>query len=285
MMWMEIIIHSFIHALEDTVKLLPFLFLTYLAMEYLEHKAGEKSVRLMAKAGRKGPMIGGLLGVLPQCGFSAVAANLYAGRVISLGTMLAVFWSTSDEMLPILISSKVSIKEVFGILGWKVIVGILFGYLVDLLLMRRPKENEMHIHDLCQQEHCNCQGKGIWKSALQHCLTMAGFIFLMLFLVHILTEWIGVENLLEMTADYPVWSVLLAALLGMIPGCASSVALTTFYVEGILSFGAMMAGLFACSGVGLAILLRVNRNRLENGKIIGLVYGVSVVCGLLLQLR
>lgn len=284
MMWMEMIIHSFIHAMEDTVKLLPFLFLTYLAMEYLEHKAGEKSVRLVAKAGNHGPLLGGLLGVLPQCGFSAAAANLYAGRVISLGTMLAVFWSTSDEMLPILISSKVPVREMVGILGLKVLLGILFGYLVDYLLVRKPKEKEMHIHDLCQQEHCNCHGKGIWQSAISHCLTMAGFIFLMLFAIHILTEWIGLERLLEVTAAYPVGSVLLATFLGMIPGCASSVALTTFYVEGILSFGAMMAGLLACSGVGLAILLRVNRNSLENAKIIGLVYGISAVCGLVLQL-
>lgn len=284
MMWMEIIIHSFIHAIEDTAKLLPFLFLTYLAMEYLEHKAGETSIRLMAKAGKRGPLIGGLLGAVPQCGFSAAAANLYAGRVISMGTMLAVFWSTSDEMLPILISSRVPAKEMLKILGLKIVLGILFGYLADGLFVRKSKEREMYIHGICQQEHCDCQGKGIWKSVLQHCLTMSGFIFLMLFLVHVLTEWIGLERLLEMTAAYPVWSVLLAALLGMIPGCASSVALTTFYLEGILSFGAMMAGLLACSGVGLAILFRMNRNRLENCRIMGLVYGTSVICGLILQL-
>lgn len=280
---MELVIHSFFHALEDTAKLIPFLFLTYLAMEFLEHKAGEKSVRYMAKAGSKGPLLGGLFGVIPQCGFSAVAANLYAGGVISVGTLMAVFLSTSDEMLPILLSSKADAGTIVGILALKLVVGVVAGFLIDVATRRTKEEERLHIHDICEHEHCNCHGGNIWKSALHHCLQMAGFIFFMLFVIHFLTDVIGLEKILSLTLDYPIICILVAGLLGMIPGCASSVAITTLYLSGVLPFGAMLAGLLCCSGVGLMILFRVNQNLRMNLKFTAGLYGIGVFCGMIAQ--
>lgn len=278
---MELVLHGFLHALEDTIKLIFFLYFTYLAMELLEHKAGEKSVVYMAKAGRKGPLLGGLFGVIPQCGFSAAAANLYAGGVISLGTLLAVFLSTSDEMLPILLSSKVAVGEIVKILALKLGIGVVAGFLIDTVLRRRKKETEgLHIHDICDHEHCNCQGGNIWKSALHHCLQMAAFIFLILFAMHVLTDLIGLERILSLTQNYPILSILAAGLLGMIPGCASSVAITTLYLSDVLSFAAMLTGLLCCSGVGLLLLFRARRNLLANLRLTAMFYAIGVICGM-----
>lgn len=284
-MWM-MLWHSLLHAMKDTAGLLPFLFVTYLAMEYLEHRAEEKSIYYISQAGKKGPLFGGVLGVIPQCGFSAASANLYAGGVITAGTMMAVFLSTSDEMLPLLISAKAPARDILLILGCKMLIGIVAGFMTDALIRRSKKEdrNERHIHDLCRQEHCHCEGGGILRSALKHCVRMALFIFLILLAVHILTEWIGPDEILRITSVSPALSVPVAGLLGMIPGCASSVAITTMYLEGMLSFGVMLAGLLNCSGVGLAILFRVNRNRQGNLQFAVALYAIGVCCGLLAEL-
>lgn len=280
---MELVTHSFLHAIEDTVKIIPFLFLTYLAMEFLEHKAGDKSIRYMMKAGGKGPLFGGLFGVIPQCGFSAVAANLYAGGVISAGTLMAVFLSTSDEMLPILLSSKAETGMIAGILALKLVVGVVAGFLIDIVVRRTKEEERLCIHDICEHEHCNCHGENIWKSALHHCLQMAGFILLMLFVIQFLTDVIGLEKILSLTLDYPIICILIAGLLGMIPGCASSIAITTLYLNGVLPFGAMLAGLLCCSGVGILILFRVNQNLRMNLRFTAGLYGIGVSCGMIAQ--
>ncbi len=269
------------HTLLDSVKLVPFLFLTYLAMEYLEHRAGDKAQRLVQKSGRLGPVIGGLLGAVPQCGFSAAASNLYAGRVITLGTLLAIYLSTSDEMLPILISEQAPVGVIFAILLMKAGIGMVAGCVIDLLLP--PKQGvHPHIHELCEHEHCNCE-KGIFRSALKHTLHIFFFIIVIGFAVEFLLHFLGEDALEKLLWDRPILGPVLAGLVGLIPNCAASVAITQLYLAGVLSMGAMMAGLLVGAGVGLMVLLRVNTDLRENLKIIGLLYGIGVAAGILID--
>lgn len=277
--------HVILHTLEDTLKLIPFLFLTYLAMEYLETKAGSKTVALLSRTGKKGPIIGGLLGIVPQCGFSAAAANLYAGGVITVGTMVAVFLSTSDEMLPILISGRAELKEILFILGAKVLVGVVAGLVVDYLIRRshNGRQKGLHIHEICEREGCHCHGGNILRPALVHCLRITLFIFVILLLINLIAEWIGMEQLIEIAGSYPILSIFLVGLIGLVPNCAVSVAITTFYLEGVLSIGSMFAGLLACAGVGVVVLFRMNRNWKKNIIIVGGLYAISVLSGILME--
>ncbi len=261
----------------DGVKLLPFLFLTYLAMEYLEHKAGQRMQEAIRSAGRGGPAIGSVLGLFPQCGFSTVASNLYAGRIITMGTLLAVFLSTSDEMLPIMISENVGAAVIFKILAVKVAVALAAGFAVDFLF--RGKHRQMQIEHLCEQHHCHCEN-GIWKSALHHTVEIFLYIMGISLVLNLLIGWIGEDAIGSLFLNRPVVGELLAALLGMIPNCASSVAITQLYLEGVMSAGAMIAGLLAGSGVGLLVLFRVNDDHRENFRILGLLYGIGVLGGI-----
>ena len=261
----------------DGVKLLPFLFLTYLAMEYLEHKAGQRMQAAIRSAGRGGPAIGSVLGLFPQCGFSTVASNLYAGRIITMGTLLAVFLSTSDEMLPIMISENVGAAVIFKILAVKVAVALAAGFAVDFLF--RGKHRQMQIEHLCEQHHCHCEN-GIWKSALHHTVEIFLYIMGISLVLNLLIGWIGEDAIGSLFLNRPVVGELLAALLGMIPNCASSVAITQLYLEGVMSAGAMTAGLLAGSGVGLLVLFRVNDDHRENFRILGLLYGIGVLGGI-----
>ncbi len=261
----------------DGVKLLPFLFLTYLAMEYLEHKAGQRMQEAIRSAGRGGPAIGSVLGLFPQCGFSTVASNLYAGRIITMGTLLAVFLSTSDEMLPIMISENVGAAVIFKILAVKVAVALAAGFAVDFLF--RGKHRQMQIEHLCEQHHCHCEN-GIWKSALHHTVEIFLYVMGISLGLNLLIGWIGDDAIGSLFLNRPVVGELLAALLGMIPNCASSVAITQLYLEGVMSAGAMTAGLLAGSGVGLLVLFRVNDDHRENFRILGLLYGIGVLGGI-----
>lgn len=272
-----------VHILEETLKLLPFLFLTYLSMEYLENRAGHKTIELLSRTGKKGPIVGGVLGIVPQCGFSAMAASLYAGGVITVGTMVAVFLSTSDEMLPILISGKAEGKEILLILGAKMLVGIASGLVIDFLICKihRGGQKELQIHDICEREACRCCEGSILQSACIHTAKVTIFIFLILTVVHLVAEWIGLEAMIEMAGNNPVSSVFFVGLIGMIPNCAVSVAITTLYLEGVLSFGSMFAGLLSCAGVGLVILFKTNRAWKKNVVITVGIYAISVLCGMI----
>ena len=268
----------------DTLKIIPFLFLTYLLMEFIEHKASGRTVALLEKSGKAGPAIGGVLGVLPQCAFSAVAANLYTGRVISLGTLIAVFLSTSDEMLPIMISSGASWQSVLVILGYKLAVGIVMGFAIDLVmhLLRRDKE-KIDIDEICDNDNCHCE-RGLLFSALHHTLTISAFILAVTLAINALVFFVGEEALGSIVSRIPVLSHLIAAFIGLIPGCATSVALTKLGLEGIISGGTMMAGLFSGAGVGVLILVRLNRRLKENVIILGLLVGIGFIFGLLFDL-
>ena len=271
--------------LSDSIKLLPFLFLTYLAMEYLEHKTGGKMQNTIRKSGRWGPVIGGILGAFPQCGFSAAASNLYAGRIITLGTLLSIYLSTSDEMLPVLISENVGIGMIIKVLGVKILIGMAAGLIIDAAvryLFRKEKEG-LQIEQLCEQHHCHCE-EGILKSALHHTIEIFLYLLLISFVLNILIDVIGEDFLAGLILNRPVIGELAAGLIGMIPNCAASVVITQLYLKGILSAGAMMSGLLSGAGVGILVLLRVNDKRKENARIIVLLYVIGVLAGLFIEL-
>jgi hypothetical protein len=273
---LDIIIESLI----DSVKLLPFLFLTYLAMEYLEHKAGEKMQEAIRKSGKSGPLIGSILGVFPQCGFSAAASNLYAGRIITLGTLIAVYLSTSDEMLPIMISENAGLMIILKILAAKVIVGMLAGFAVDFLF--RKKEKNMQIEHICEQHHCHCE-EGILKSALRHTLEIFWYVLIISFVLNLVISLIGEDVLGNFILNRPLFGEMLAGLVGLIPNCAASVVLTELYLDGVLNAGAMIAGLLVSSGVGVLVLFKVNDDSKENLFIVGLLYVIGVAVGVIVR--
>ena len=274
-------------AVIDTAKLIPFIFLTYLLMEWLEEKTGEKTVSIIRKNGRWGPVIGAALGVVPQCGFSAAAASLYSGGLITVGTLLAIFLSTSDEMLPIMISEAVSPMTIGKILLAKILLGLLFGIGIDTLNKLRhrwKKDKEKHIHDLCEQDHCHCEEGNVFLSALRHTIQIVIFIFIFTFVIGLLIELVGENAIGTFLTSRPVTGVLLSALIGLIPNCGASVTITELYLRGILSSGQMIAGLLVGAGVGLMVLFRTNRRLVENLKITGILYLSGVLGGWIIEL-
>ncbi len=273
------------HTVEDSVKLIPFLFLTYLLMEYIEHKTKEKTKETIKKSGKFGPLIGSLLGIIPQCGFSVSATNLYSARVITLGTLIAVYLSTSDEMLPIFLSEGVAIDVILKILAIKLIIGMIAGFIIDLVinLKNKGKVEEDKIIDLCEKEHCHCE-HGIFKSALKHTVNIFIFIFIITFVINLAIHIIGEDNIAGFMLDRPILGPIISGIIGLIPNCASSVIITQMYLENIISVGTMIAGLLVGAGVGIAVLFRTNKGIKENIKITVLLYGIGVISGIILEL-
>ena len=271
----------FLHGLIETLKIIPFLFLTYLLMEFIEHRAGEKAEKFMQRAGVFAPVVGGALGAVPQCGFSAAVSNLFAGRIVSMGTVVAVFLSTSDEMIPILVSGRVPVGTVALVVLYKAVVGIAVGLLVDLVirLVRRSAE-PINIDAICDEGNCHCE-RGIWYSALHHTATISLFVLVITFALNALVFFVGEENLGSILNDKPVISHIVAAVIGLVPNCAASVALTTLCTEGLISAGTMMSGLFSGAGVGLLVLFRMNKKLKENLVIVGVIVLAGVIFGLL----
>ncbi len=282
----ELLLDALIDGAIDTLKIIPFLFVTYLLMEYLEHRTGDKTLALVRRAGRLGPMFGGVLGIIPQCGFSAAASGLYAGRVITAGTLIAVFLSTSDEMLPILISSHASPGLIASIVLRKALIGILFGFVIDFLFRKlNQRVIGSSIRDICEHEHCHCnEDTNILHSALRHTASITLFLFLISVLLNIVIGAAGEEALGNLVLNKPVIGQILAALIGLIPNCAASVVITQLYLEGAMGFGAMMAGLLVGAGVGLLVLFRTNRDLKENLQLTGILYVCGVLGGLLAEL-
>ena len=267
----------------DTLKLIPFLFITYLVMEWVEHRTSDHTKTAIRKAGRLGPLAGGVLGVIPQGGFSAAAASLYAGRVITAGTLIAVFLSTSDEMLPILLSERAGIGFITKVLIVKALYGVIAGFLVDFLFRKlNERRIGVGIHGICTQEHCHCE-KGIVRSAIKHTVSITFFILLISIVLNILLAIVGTENLSNLVLNQPVIGEVLAGLIGLIPNCAASIALTQLYLEGVMSAGAMVSGLMVGAGVGLLVLFRTNRHTRQNIQLTILLYILGVAGGLIVQ--
>lgn len=272
-----------IDSILDTLKALPFLFGAYLLIEFLEHRASGKLTKALAKMGPLGPIGGAVLGCVPQCGFSVAAANFYAGRVISLGTLMAVFLATSDEALPILLSRPDQLPVLLQLIGVKLAAATVVGLLTDLVLKYFLKPSpEKPFEELCAD--CDCEHEGIFKSALHHTLHITLFLFLINLLLGMALFFIGEEAISRFLLSGSVFQPLLAALIGFIPNCGASVILTELYVSGSLSFGSAVAGLCTGAGLGLAMLFKVNRRPKENFCIAGVLYVAAVVTGVVVNL-
>lgn len=268
----------------DSIKLLPFLLITYLIIEYIEHRTSNKSKETIKKSGKFGPFFGSLLGIVPQCGFSVSATNLYAGRIITLGTLIAVYLSTSDEMLPIMISEAVPINNILIILLIKFVIGMIAGFLIDLVLRIKNKDQEKEkIVDLCEKDHCHCEN-GILKSAIHHTIHIFLFILIIVFALNTIVYFIGEENISGFLTNQPILGPVISSLIGLVPNCASSVIITQMYLENVINVGTLIAGLLVNAGVGLVVLFRINKGIKQNIKIVSLLYLIGVISGIIIQL-
>lgn len=318
-MFVDLFFDVLLDSVLDTVKLVPFLLLTYIVMEVIEHGTSGSAERLIARADKSGPVLGALLGALPQCGFSAMAATLYAGRVITAGTLIAVILSTSDEMVPVFMAHGEQLSRLLAIIGIKVAVGMLVGLGVDIALrmLHRAGDGHPHIAELCERAHCHCEeadhtthehrhtragqdshthhhhvhdhaaqdGHGRWwhivRSALVHTVEVSLFIFAITLVFGLVIASVGEDVLASALSVHPVRATFLAALIGLIPNCAASVAISELFIDGTLATGPMLAGLLVSGGMGLLVLFRTNADQRQNIVISVFIYLVGVTCGLL----
>lgn len=310
---MDVIIDALIDSLKDTLELVPFLFLTYLAMEALEHGMAGRTEDIIRRADKSGPIVGALLGALPQCGFSAMAGTLYAGGVVTVGTLVAVILSTSDEMIPVFIAHQEPASRLLSIVGVKVVAGMAVGLALDavLRLTHRSGDGHAHIHELCDRAHCHCDDElgesdaahdaaaasdgaeghhhaharraawGIVRSAAIHTVEVTFFIFLVTLAFGLVFSLVGQNAIGEFLGVHPVRATFLAALIGLIPNCGASVVIAELYLDGSLAAGPMLAGLLVSGGMGLLVLFRTNPDMRKNVTVTLFVYAVGVAVGLL----
>lgn len=269
----------FIDCIMDTVKMIPFLLVAFLIIELIEHKLNDKSKKLIEKSGKFGPLLGGILGAFPQCGFSVLTTNLYITRIVSIGTLIAVYLSTSDEMIPVLLSSNVPLSEVIKIVLLKVIIGIIFGFIIDLIFRKKRKKQDYHI---CDDDTCDCD-ESIVKSTIKHTLKTSIFIFTSVIIIGLIIELFDQDKISLFLSNHKVLAPMISSLIGLVPNCAASIFITQLYVKGILSFGTTMAGLLTGSGVGILLLFKNNSSIKESIFIAVTIYLIGVVMGLFIN--
>ena len=285
----DMILDCALDALKDGMLSIPVLFIAYYLMELLERSKRLDEGILHAYSRKAGPLIGGLLGVVPQCGISGAAATLFSTGAITVGTMLAVFFATSDEMLPIMLSSMtdsggIGAGAILGIVAAKAGLGIVLGYLADFLF--RGLFSRKDIHSFCEREHCECEEEegSALHAALVHTLKIAGMLIAVTFVLNLILANVSPERLSGTVLAQPVFGALLLALLGLIPNCSVSVILTRAFLSGIIGLGGLFAGLLANAGMGLLVLFRTNRDMRENFCIVGICYIFSALTGILIGL-
>lgn len=279
-------------ALIDTLGIIPFLLITYIILEYIEHKMNDKAQGYIRKAGPFGPIIGAALGIVPQCGFSSAASTFYAGRVITIGTLFAIYLSTSDEMIPIFIAGGIPFQTMLYILIFKFFIGIIFGFIIDAVYRAYKKRNKIEdskkfeIHKLCELDKCSCNHEGevkILKPAILHTFEVTVFVFIITFILNIIMSFCGGnEALASFMNGNKYMSVLATSLVGLIPNCAASIIIAQLYVDGVICTGALIAGLLDAAGVGLIVLFRSNRPMWQNIVITFILFLISLIIGLIL---
>lgn len=271
----------------DGVKLIPFLWVAFLLIELVEHKLSKKNKKIIAESGKYGPVIGGILGAFPQCGFSVMATNLYVTRIITLGTLIAVYLSTSDEMIPILLSQNVAFSEILKIVLLKVVIGIFCGFVIDWVIRKQEKKKhkitKKEQYEICEHDHCHCES-GILFSSIKHTANTLVYILLTSFLVNLAFTYLGEDALSQLFLKDSVLGSFITSLIGLIPNCGASIMITELYLSGAISFGSLIGGLLTGSGVGILVLFRANRNVKENLAILALVYGIGAFFGLILNI-
>ena len=266
----------------DSLKLIPFLLVAFLIIELLEHKLNNKTKNIITKSKKVGPIIGSLLGVIPQCGFSVMATNLYITRIITLGTLISIYLSTSDEMLIIMISEKVEISLILKILLIKILFGIVYGLIIDKIINKKKKDKETN-YELCDEEHCDCN-HSILLSAIKHTLHITLFIFIITLIINTIFTLLGDNYLSKILLNNSILSPFITSLIGLIPNCAASVILTELYLNSTISLGALIGGLLTSSGSSLLVLIKNNKNQKENLSIILLLYALGVLSGIIIEL-
>ena len=269
-----------IDTLIDTLKLVPFLFIAFLLIELFEHKFSKKSIKVVESSGKYGPILGSFLGIIPQCGFSVMATNLYVTRLITLGTLISIYLSTSDEMLPILISEKAEFSLIIKILLIKLFIGMLVGFIIDKIFkVKKEKKN----YDICEEEHCHCK-ESIIISSLKHTLNIVVFILLINFILNICFNYLGQDYLSKILLKDSFFGPFISGLIGLIPNCGASVMLTELYINNAINFGSLISGLLTGSGIAIMILFKTNKHFLEDIKVIGILYIVGVLSGIIIEL-
>ena len=284
---MAVFMESLMDTIKDTVTLIPFLFITYLVMEWLERKTEDQSVALLSRIGKFSHVLGAGIGLIPQCGFSAGAASLYSGGVITAGTLIAVFLSTSDEMIPIFLSSSVAPATIGKILAAKFFIALISGIAVDAAshVIRYGFHADKHIHDLCERDHCGCEDEegSIIHSALVHTLKITSFIFIVSLALSLTLGFAGEETVASILTSVPLLATILTGVIGLIPNCAASVVITQLYLGGLLTCGQLMSGLLVGAGVGLLVLFRSNNHYKENVAITATLLGLGICWGILID--
>lgn len=267
----------------DTLKIIPFLLITFMVLEFIEHKFSTKQKRMLSKNKKYGPLLGGILGGLPECGFGAMGASLFSARVITIGTLVAIFLSTSDEMIPVMISEQADIRLLLGIIGFKIIIGIIIGFIVDLLYRKKQDLKVDEIKDLCEHDHCDCEEDGIIISSIKHTLKTGLFILVFNLVINLIIFKIGEDSLSNILLHHNIFSYFLSSLVGLIPSCAGSVIITELYISKMISIGTMLAGLLTGSGIGILLLFKNNKNFKENMLILSIIYFVGVSIGIIID--
>lgn len=303
---MEFVLDVVIDALKDTAELIPFLFATYVVISLLDLFASDKTTAAIQRAGHAGPLIGGVLGVVPQCGFSAMGASLYADRIVSLGTFVAVILSTSDEMLPLLLVEHVEVGLLARILVTKAVLGVILGFATDLVLrsvLGRTSLAGVDESDAGEEQDedaefdpgaysCDCgcgepltRGQTAWwvvVNSAYRTFQVVVFIFVVSVLLNALIALVGEDALASFLSGNAVVATLVSGLVGLVPNCAASVVLTQLYIDGVLGFAPMIAGTLVAGGAGYLVLFRMNGNMRENAAIVGIVYALGVCAGLIM---
>lgn len=275
---MTIFLDVLLDAVLDSVRMLPFLFAAFLLMEALEHYSATWINKTLTTLQKTGPVAGALLGCIPQCGFSVMAANLYSGGVISIGTLLAVFLSTSDEAIIILMGHPGNTDSIWRLLAVKFLIALAAGFLTDSILAGKFPDTK-HIEDLCH--NCGCHSRhGIVKPALNHTFRLFGYIFIFSGILNLLIALAGMSAISTFLLNGSILQPFLTAIIGFIPNCAASVLLTELYLNGAVSFAAVISGLCTNAGMGLIVLFKVNHNQRENLSVAGLLYLTAVISGL-----
>ena len=280
---MEEFLHVIKHSIIDSLNIIPFLFIAFLIIESIEHKLSNKSKKIISKSGKFGPIIGSLLGLIPQCGFSVIATNLYITRIISLGTLISIYLSTSDEMLPILLSEKASFQTIISLLSIKFIVGLIAGFIIDFVCRKNKKDKILY--DICEEAHCGCNhNHNLLKSSAIHTFKTFIFIFIATLIVNFIFEFLGEQYLSKLFLKDTLFAPFITSLIGLIPNCGASVMLTELYLNNAINFGSIISGLLTGSGVALLVLFKSNKNIKENLKVLGLVYSIGVISGIIIEI-
>ena len=278
---MKMLVDAVMDTTFDCLKMLPFLFVAFILIEALEHYSSDFTAKALAKVGKAGPVVGAVAGCVPQCGFSVMAANLYAGGIISVGTLLSVFIATSDEAVLIIMSNPERIREVGVLLVAKVIIAVTAGYIIDIFF-RNQIASVKERGNLCKDCGCDEEDAGIWKPAWHHTIRIFIYLFIFTGILNLCIEVFGIEQLSKFLLGNTIFQPVIAAVIGLIPNCAASVILTQLYLNGAISFASVIAGLCTGAGVGLVVLFKMNRNRRENLKIVGVLFLVAVAAGMII---